>query len=159
MEAPVIDGIFGEATQSAVQSFQREYGLPETGVVDLETWEALFSVYQGMLESLPEGYFSATTEPYPGFPVRLGSRGEEVRRIQQYLNLISEAYPQIQRLVEDGIFGTGTQAAVLAFQSLFGLTPDGTVALLTYNRIAETYRALAEGEDASAGQFPGGAGQ
>ncbi|MBE6587144.1 MAG: spore cortex-lytic protein [Ruminococcaceae bacterium] len=155
VEAPVIDGIFGEATQSAVRSFQREYGLPDTGVVDLATWEAIFSAYQGMLDSLPQGYFSDSTEPYPGFPVRLGSRGEEVRRVQQYLNVISEAYPQIPKLSEDGVFGAGTQAAVLAFQSLFGLEPDGTVALNTYNRIAALYRDLVEGNKVNEGQFPG----
>lgn len=158
VETPVIDGIFGPATEQAVISFQREYGLPRTGVVDLQTWEAIYSVYQGLIQSLPAGYFSDSTEPYPGFPVRLGSRGEEVRRIQNYLNVISEAYPQIPKLEADGIFGPATQAAVLAFQSLFGLTPDGTVALLTYNRIAELYRDLVEGEKTNEGQFPGDLG-
>ena len=155
VEAPEIDGIFGAATESAVRSFQREYGLPETGVVNLPTWEAIYSAYQGMLESLPQGYFSDTTEPYPGFPIRLGSRGEEVRRIQTYLNRIAEAYPQIPTLTEDGIFGVSTQAAVLAFQSLFGLEPDGVVALSTYNRIAALYRDLVEGSKVNEGQFPG----
>ncbi|MBQ8915264.1 MAG: peptidoglycan-binding protein [Clostridia bacterium] len=155
VESPAIDGIFGPATESAVISFQREYGLPQTGVVDVATWESLYSVYLGMLESLPPGYFSQTTEPYPGFPVRLGSRGDEVLRIQRYLNLISESYPQIPSLSEDGVFGSATQAAVLAFQSLFGLEPNGTVALTTYNRIAEIYRDLADGALASDGQFPG----
>ena len=108
-----------------------------------------------MLESLPAGYFSDSTEPYPGFPVRLGSRGEEVRRIQKYLNVISDAYPQIPKVIEDGIFGPGTQAAVLAFQSLFGLTTDGIVALLTYNNIAQIYRTLVDGAKTSEGQFPG----
>ena len=158
VEGPVIDGVFGTATESAVRSFQREYGLPVTGIVDLETWEALYSAYRGMLASLPTGYFSDSTEPYPGFPVRLGSRGEEVRRIQQYLNVISGAYPQIPMLLEDGVFGASTQAAVLAFQSLFGLEPDGVVALPTYNRIAALYRDLVEGNKASEGQFPGVAG-
>ncbi len=158
VEAPVIDGIFGPSTESAVRSFQREYGLPDTGVVDLSTWEAIYSTYQGMLESLPQGYFSDTTEPYPGFPIRLGSRGEEVQRIQRYLNKISEAYPQIPPLTEDSVFGPSTEAAVLAFQSLFGLQPDGVVALLTYNRIAELYRDLVEGEKVNEGQFPGNIG-
>lgn len=158
VEAPAIDGIFGEATRSAVISFQRQYGLSETGIVDTPTWEAIYSVYAGMLESLPAGYFSDSTEPYPGFPVRLGSRGDEVLRIQKYLNRISEAYPQIPALTEDGIFGSGTQAAVLAYQSLFGLEPDGVVALRTYNSIASLYRDLVEGDKVNEGQFPGDLG-
>ena len=155
VEAPAIDGVFGTETENAVRSFQREYGLPETGVVNTQTWEAIYSAYRGMLESLPVGYFSDSTEPYPGFPIRLGSRGEEVLRIQRYLNVISEAYPQIPRLTEDSIFGPSTQASVLAFQSLFGLNPDGIVALTTYNRIASLYRDLVEGDKASEGQYPG----
>lgn len=158
VSAPAIDGIFGKETENSVISFQNEYGLPATGIVDLPTWEAIYSAYQGMLESLPSGYFSDSTEPYPGFPVRLGSRGEEVRRIQRYLNVIADAYPQIPKLQEDGVFGPSTQAAVLAFQSLFGLTTDGVVALLTYNNIAQTYRALVEGAKANEGQFPGNIG-
>ena len=155
VEAPAIDGVFGTETESAVRSFQREYGLPETGIVNLPTWEAIYSAYQGMLESLPAGYFSDSTEPYPGFPIRLGSRGDEVLRIQRYLNVISEAYPQIPPLMEDGVFGPSTQASVLSFQSLFGLNPDGVVALTTYNRIASLYRDLVEGDKASEGQYPG----
>ncbi len=158
VSAPAIDGIFGNETENSVISFQKEYGLAQTGIVDLPTWEAIYSAYQGMLESLPAGYFSDSTEPYPGFPVRLGSRGEEVRRIQQYLNVISDAYPQIPKLQADGIFGPSTQAAVLAFQSVFGLTTDGVVALLTYNNIAQTYRALVEGAKVNEGQFPGDVG-
>jgi len=156
--APAIDGVFGNETEEAVISFQREYGLAQTGVVNTPVWEAIYSTYRGMLESLPAGYFSQTTEPYPGFPVRLGSRGEEVLRIQEYLNLIASAYPQIPSLTPDGIFGPATQAAVLAFQSLFGIEPTGIVALNTYNAIASEYRTLAEGSEASQGQFPGDVG-
>lgn len=158
VEAPSIDGVFGEETRDAVISFQKEYGLAPTGVVDLQTWEAIYSTYQGMLATLPSGYFSDSTDPYPGFPVRLGSRGEEVRRVQLYLNRVSEAYPQIPPITVDGVFGPGTQAAVLTFQSLFGLTPDGVVALLTYNRLAELYRDLVEGAKVNADQFPGEGG-
>ena len=154
VKGPAIDGIFGEETENAVRSFQREYSLPETGVVDLPTWEAIYSAYQGMLQSLPRGYFSDSTEPYPGFPLRLGSRGEEIKRVQGYLNRIAKVYPQIPTLAQDGIFGSATQAAVLAFQGLFGLVPDGVVALNTYNAIAGLYRDLAEGDTVSEGQFP-----
>lgn len=158
VSAPVIDGVFGPETQASVISFQREYSLEPTGVVDTPTWEAIYNTYRGMLESLPAGYFSSTTEPYPGFPLRLGSRGEEVRRVQEYLNTVSLAYPQIPFLEVDGVFGPATQAAVLAFQSLFALVPDGVVAAATYNAIANQYRILTEGTQASEGQFPGNTG-
>ncbi len=37
----VEDGVFGERTLEAVMIFQRDFGLPVTGVVDYETWLAL----------------------------------------------------------------------------------------------------------------------
>ena len=37
----VEDGVFGERTLEAVMIFQRDFGLPVTGVVDYETWLAI----------------------------------------------------------------------------------------------------------------------
>ena len=37
----VPDGIFGEETTAAVKSFQKKYGIEETGIVDFETWEMI----------------------------------------------------------------------------------------------------------------------
>ena len=138
-----IDGIFGPETENSVISYQREYGLPETGVVDRATWESIYSNYIALLGSLPPGFFSPVAEPYPGYPIRQGSRGDYVTRIQNYLNLISETYPEIPRLNADGIFGPATRDAVIAYQRLFGIEPTGVVAATTYNSIAETYADLA----------------
>ena len=35
----VPDGIYGSTTQQAVTAFQRQHGLPATGVVNQDTWE------------------------------------------------------------------------------------------------------------------------
>ena len=153
-----IDGIFGEKTRQSVMSFQREYGLPETGTVNTATWEKLYNTYQSLIESLPPEYFSATTAPYPGYVIRIGSTGADVSRIQEYLNRISDTYTQIPKLNVDGVFGTSTQAAVLAYQNLFDLEPTGLVGFNTYQSIANTYRTLVEGSEASGGQFTGTSG-
>lgn len=42
-ECTVIDGVFGKETTRIVREFQRTSGLPATGVVDRETWDALFA--------------------------------------------------------------------------------------------------------------------
>lgn len=42
----VPDGRFGEQTLEAVMVFQRDRGLPVTGVVDLATWEAIREAYE-----------------------------------------------------------------------------------------------------------------
>ena len=40
------DGIYGNQTMQAVTAFQRNNGLPATGVTDQTTWEAIVSVYE-----------------------------------------------------------------------------------------------------------------
>lgn len=42
-ECTVIDGIYGRETTRIVREFQRTSGLPKTGIVDQETWDALFA--------------------------------------------------------------------------------------------------------------------
>ena len=39
------DGIYGSTTMEAVSQFQREHGLPVTGVTDQRTWEMITTVY------------------------------------------------------------------------------------------------------------------
>lgn len=51
---------------------------------------------------------------------RLGSRGEEVRQVQKKLKELGYYSGAV-----DGIFGSGTQKAVRAFQKNCGLTVDG----------------------------------
>ena len=43
-----IDGIFGPATRAAVLAAQQRFGLPQTGSVDYNTWEAIFNQFTGI---------------------------------------------------------------------------------------------------------------
>lgn len=54
--------------------------------------------------------------------IRQGSRGETVKTIQQKLKRWGYYKGSV-----DGIYGSGTRAAVVAFQKKNGLTPDGIV--------------------------------
>ena len=42
------DGIYGPATQAAVEKFQSVFGLPVTGVVDFRTWYKISEIYVGV---------------------------------------------------------------------------------------------------------------
>lgn len=43
-----VDGIFGPATRSAVLAFQRRAGLPQTGVVNFDTWNEIYDQFSGI---------------------------------------------------------------------------------------------------------------
>ena len=152
---PVIDGVFGEGTQSSLEAFQRAYGLTIDGSVNTDDWDRLYREYVGILESLPDGYFNSTTLPYGGRVLRLGVSGDDVLALQRYLNFISNTYTQIPKISEDGVFGVGTESAVLAYKEIFGLDPTPIVSATTWEQITSTYRDLYDGQRASDGQFPG----
>lgn len=44
----VADGIYGSRTSNAVKTFQRVFGLPQTGVVDYPTWYKISQIYVGV---------------------------------------------------------------------------------------------------------------
>lgn len=60
-------------------------------------------------------------------PLRLGSRGDDVKRLQLVLGE-----------VQDGIFGDVTRAAVRAWQSARGLLADGVVGPATWKAMSAT---------------------
>ncbi len=80
---------------------------------------------------------------YPGTPLRVGSTGLDVQTIQTYLKRIRQNYPAIP-VITDGVgtFGDSTRAAVVKFQSIFGLTPDGIVGKSTWYKLSSLYTAV-----------------
>lgn len=137
--APVLDGIFGSGTQSAVISFQNAYGLAPTGIIDEADWNRLVSVYNGTLDNVDEPQGSKNVIPYPGFEITLGAQGEYPRYIQQLLNVINNVFVTIPELTEDGIFGANTERAVNTFASLFGLPSNSRVNGTLWNKINQIY--------------------
>ena len=87
-----IDGVFGTATQEAVLAVQRYFGLPQTGIVDADTWEEIYDQYSGIENTslrdpeifprveltnspLKQRYARSTTmTQFPGVDLSTGSR-------------------------------------------------------------------------------------
>ncbi len=99
--------------------------------------------YYGDVETVSNAPIRGITSSYPGSPLQVGSTGPNVVIIQVSLNRISQSYPAIPKIpVNDGIFGPQTRAAVVAFQQIFGLTPDGIVGPGTWYEIVRLYTAV-----------------
>lgn len=79
---------------------------------------------------------------YPGFTLEVGSEGTYVRTIQNQLNAISNSYPALPKVAEDGIFGEQTAQSVRTFQQIFGLPQTGVVDFKTWYEISRIYVAV-----------------
>ncbi|HSQ90283.1 peptidoglycan-binding protein [Romboutsia sp.] len=79
---------------------------------------------------------------FPGEALQIGSKGKDVRTIQNQLNAISKAYPAIPKLKEDGIYGEATSNSVKVFQKIFSLPQTGIVDFKTWYEISRVYVAV-----------------
>lgn len=134
-----ITGSFDGYTKNAVMKFQNDYNLPVTGVVNMETWQALYQ-----LTITPELLINEyETRP----TLRLGSTGTYVRELQGLLESLLYYDGPI-----DGVFGFGTQTAVKMFQTNNRLTPDGVVGRDTWSALFSLYAPMAICEDNGNGE-------
>ena len=117
-----VDGIFGAKTYAAVTAFQKANSLGVDGIVGKLTWGKLYGISPAM---------PVETTTVVGRPtVSYGSRGDAVRKLQELLNALGYDCGSV-----DGIFGSKTKAAVLAFQKANGLAADGIVGSLTWGKL------------------------
>ena len=99
--------------------------------------------YYGDIEIVSNAPVQNYTSSYPGNPIRRGNIGPYVVVIQIELNRISQNYPAIPKIPKiDGIFGEKTEAAVVAFQDIFNLQPDGIVGQATWYALVRLYTAV-----------------
>lgn len=99
--------------------------------------------YYGDVEIVTNAPIRGITSTYPGTPLRNGSTGPNVVILQTSLNRIAQSYPAIPKIpAVDGVFGPRTKASVIAFQQIFGLTPDGIVGPGTWYQIVRIYTAV-----------------
>lgn len=107
------DGQYGSGTVAAVKAFQKNNGLTADGSVGSKTSQVLFSDGAiGAEEKLPDNPGDRT--------LREGMSGDDVKAVQIRLKALG-----YYTGTEDGKYGSGTTAAVRAFQLRNDLTADG----------------------------------
>lgn len=105
-----VDGVFGEATKSAVMAFQKYAGLAEDGIAGAKTIAALFG------EVAVKKAFTVSRLLKLLSPM---IKGEDICWLQTRLN------ENGAKLSTDGVFGPKTQNALKTYQKSAGLTVDG----------------------------------
>ena len=144
-----IDGEFGKASVDALKRFQEVNGLKADGKAGKTTYKILFSDKAKTAPTptpVPEETEEPEASPTPGVDLtptptpapsaitweklRNGSSGQAVSQLQEAL--IQLGYMSGK---PDGKYGTGTEAAVKAFQKANGLTADGVAGAETQKKL------------------------
>lgn len=93
--------------------------------------------------SLPEITRSTSPSLPDDFAVlRIGSGGDEVRRLQGMINSLAERYLNVAVLPVDGEYNSAMATAVGELQKLGGLPPTGETDRETWSLIAGVYGAI-----------------
>ena len=153
-------GTFGDSTRAAVTKFQNIFGLAADGIVGKATWYKISRIYAGvtrLAELDSEGITLGIGTVPPNAVLRRGSGGQDVITLQYLLDVVSEYYPTVPAPSQDGIFGSATERAVLAFQRATGLLADGIVGAATWKKLYEVYRGIGQNVPGT-GQPGGGSG-
>ncbi len=130
-----LTGVFDGETENAVRAFQSQQGLSTDGIVGRATWNAITESYLRIITSLPPEYSNIAAEIYPGRVLSAGIEGEDVRRLQTFINLASENYSYIPRLMVDGIYGPATENAVRIIQQQNSIPVTGLTGPTTWYAI------------------------
>ena len=105
-----VDGDYGDTTVAAVKAFQKKYNLTADGIAGKETLKKLDSVYKNADSDKDDD------------SLRMGDSGSAVKDLQTKLKKLGYYDGTV-----DSTFGSGTYAAVKAFQKANNLSVDGTI--------------------------------
>lgn len=140
-------GVFGSSTQAAVRKFQSIFGLAADGIVGKATWYKISNLYTAvtrLAELDNEGTALGIGTVPPSSTLSWGDTGVDVLTLQYILSFISDYYPTIPQLTQNGIFDNLTYQSVIAFQKMMGLNPDGIVGPETWYALYNTYWGIKE---------------
>ncbi len=136
------DSIYGLMTENSVKEFQKTFGVNQSGIVTPSLWQTIYKVYIDIITSVTP---SLPNQGFPGRNLSRGSMGDAVRLMQTYLNVITQRYPEIPIISEDGMYGNDTEQSVASFQKAVGLPSTGIIDVSTWERISELYNFLING--------------
>ena len=132
------DGIYSTQTMQAVSAFQRNHGLPVTGVADQATWDSIHSSYENAI------IFVSPAQPLelifiPKGVYKRGDTDPDIYIIQAALLVLSELYESISPPSQNGIIDDATSLSIETFQEMIGLPRTGELDKQTWKHLALHY--------------------
>ena len=157
-----VDGIFGRKMTETVKKFQKQFNLTADGVVGRSTWYKISYIYvsvKDLAELTSEGETFSGTLPDGSWNLgsrvlKQGSTGSEVEQMQFWLSTLAQYESRIPSVTVDGVYGSGTAAAVRAFQRRYGLTVDGIVGRTTWTELYDQFRSI-QSDNGTPNAYPG----
>lgn len=142
-----ITGIYDTPTRISVMSFQKDMGIRPSGIIDVETWEALNSTHLALLEDTgyPRAVYLFPTKA--GYEILPESEIGIIYTIQYMLNEISQNGKDADELEMTGIYDIPTQNAVRAFKLRSLMGGDTVLDVRTLNRIFDEYEAIISSDE------------
>ena len=135
------DGVFGETTLEAVMTFQREHGLPVTGVVDQATWNAVSAAYRRACQVLypPRG---TDLFPFPSERVEPGQATPMLLPIQAMFCALAEFLAGVRDEAPCGVLDGATADNIRWLQRRGGLSVTGCLDRETYALLSRVYETF-----------------
>ena len=132
------DGIYGPTTMQAVAAFQRQNGIPQNGITDQETWEAIVARYDDALIRID------TAEPIEiimnaGQVYRAGEQNPNIYLLQSILTVLSADHPTILPPDHTGILDELTQESLRGFQRLASLPETGELDKISWKHLSKQF--------------------
>ena len=133
-------GIFDEATLEAVMIFQRDFGLPVTGIVDQLTWDAITGAYYLNLSQFGKSPL-LNVFPHGTHSVGPSERAAEVRIAQAMLTELITVFSDFEQTLLDGVNAGATTRNLRRIQSISNLPDSGILDRATWDILASLYHA------------------
>ena len=132
------DGIYGPDTMTAVSAFQRQDGIPVTGVADQNTWDQIVLAYEPALIRIDK------PQPIqiimnPGQVFRYGDSSPYVYLLQSMLTQLSNDHPTIIPPGHSGVMDDTTTQSLSGFQQLSKLPVTGEFDRVTWKHLVHQF--------------------
>lgn len=131
----VPDGVYSAQTMRAVSQFQRNHGLPVTGVTDQRTWDEIVARYEPALIFVDEAQ-SVEIILNPNEAIRQGDSSPYLYVAQSMLLVLSQVYGSISAPNVSGMLDAPTADSLSSFQMLAGLPVTGELDKHTWKHLA-----------------------